>query len=57
MKIGLKAKDYNNIIFFEIPEDDNKQMMLNLIMSTVNSGGEDKLDLVVNVKSSVTDSE
>ena len=52
MKIGLKTKNYNDIICLDIPED--KKFLVLQILSCCKSTTEEEVDLIVTVNRTKT---
>jgi hypothetical protein len=49
MKIGVKAKSYSNIIYFDLTDfsQNDRNIFLKSLINSIKSGGENEVDLII----------
>lgn len=47
MKIGFKGKNYDDVIYFDLKDIEDKEIFINNLINSASVGGENEVDLII----------
>lgn len=47
MKIGFKGKVYEDVIYFDLKDIEDKEIFINNLINSASVGGENEVDLII----------